>query len=113
MIKLIVAIKRRKGMSPQNFQAYWKTSHGTKVRAAQCSARYVRRYVQCHTLLSDYENNNQPAFDGTAELWFDSVADKEAFYADPEYLRTIAPDETEFADMTETQFFQTEEYVVM
>ncbi len=113
MIKLIVAIKRRQGMTPEDFQAYWKTSHGTKVRASSCGQKYIRRYVQCHTLLADYASGAQPAFDGTAELWFDSVADKEAFYADPEYLETIAPDETEFADMTRTVFFQTQEFPVM
>jgi uncharacterized protein (TIGR02118 family) len=112
MIKLIVAIKRRAGMSPEDFQAYWKASHATKVKASACGQRYIRRYIQCHTLLADYAQG-EPAFDGTAELWFDSVADREAFFTDPEYLSTIAPDETKFADMTETKFFQTEEYSVI
>ena len=113
MIKLIVAVKRRVGMTPEAFQTYWKHTHAPKVKAAACSARYVKRYVQCHTLLSDYADNNAPDFDGTAELWFDSIADKEAFYSDPEYLRDIAPDEPNFADMKTTKFFQTEEFPVI
>ena len=112
MIKLIVAIKRRDGMSPEEFQNYWKTRHSPKVKAAACSRRYIRRYVQCHTLLADYANG-EPAFDGTAELWFDSVADCDAFFTDPEYLSIIAPDEKMFADMETTQFFRTEEYAVI
>ena len=69
--------------------------------------------MQCHTLLADYHNETPPAFDGTAELWFDSVTDKNAFYSDPEYLREIAPDEPNFADMEQSKFFQTEEFPVL
>ncbi len=112
MIKLIVAIKRRAGISPEAFRDYWRTRHSAKVKAAACSQRYIHRYVQCHTLLADYANG-EPAFDGTAELWFDSVTDCDAFFTDPEYLATIAPDEKEFADMEATKFFRTEEFPVI
>ena len=45
-----------------------------------------------------------PAYDGTAELWFDSVQDKDAFFSDPDYLASVAPDERVFADMEQTRF---------
>ena len=48
-----------------------------------------------------------------AELWFDSVADKDAFYSDPDYLRDVNPDEARFADMSETVFFVTSEEPVI
>jgi hypothetical protein len=37
------------------------------------------------------------------------VADKDAFYADPEYLARVRPDEMVFADMTNTRFIVTRE----
>lgn len=108
MIKLIVAVKRNRDMSPAQFHAYWRTTHSQKVRALDATRQYVRRYVQAHTLDSEYAAG-EPAFDGTAELWFDSVADKDAFYSDPQYLATVRPDEMVFADLTASRFFVTRE----
>ena len=108
MIKLIVAVKRNPSMSPAEFHAYWRTTHAGKVRALPATRKYVRRYVQAHTLTSEYAAG-EPAYDGTAELWFDSVAEKDAFYSDPQYLATVRPDEMVFADLTTSQFFVTEE----
>ena len=112
MIKLIVAIRRNPDMSPAEFHSYWRTEHAQKVRSLPACERYVRRYVQAHTMDAEYASG-EPAFDGTAELWFDSVADKDAFYSDPEYLARVQPDERVFADMTRTLFFVTEEEAVV
>ncbi|MFL5607895.1 MAG: EthD domain-containing protein [Gemmatimonadaceae bacterium] len=108
MIKLIVAIKRNPDMSPAEFHRYWRTVHAEKVRALPAAKRYIRRYVQAHTMDSEYAAG-EPSYDGTAELWFDSAADKDAFYSDPEYLAKVRPDEGVFADMTNTRFFVTRE----
>ena len=111
MVKLIVAVKRNPAMTPGEFHDYWRTEHAAKVRALAAS-KLIRRYVQAHTVSSDYVAG-EPAFDGTAELWFDTVADKDAFYSDPEYLAKVAPDEKVFADMTRTLFFLTSEIEVI
>jgi uncharacterized protein (TIGR02118 family) len=108
MIKLIVAVRRNPAMSTSEFHAYWRTVHAGKVRALGATRRYVRRYVQAHTLDSEYAAG-EPAYDGTAELWFDSVADKDAFYSDAEYLATVRPDELVFADLTRSHFLVTKE----
>jgi uncharacterized protein (TIGR02118 family) len=112
MIKLIVAIHRRAGMSPEDFQDHWRNQHATLVRDCPATRKYVRKYVQCHTLLDEYAQG-EVAFDGTAELWFDSVADKDAFFSDPDYLRDVNPDEKLFADMDRTVFFVTREEPVL
>lgn len=114
MIKLIVAIRRNPAMSPAQFQEYWRTEHARKVQALPACARYIRRYVQAHTALETYGGDGgEPAFDGTAELWFDSLADMSAFYSDPEYLAEVKPDERVFADMERTVFFVTREETVI
>ncbi|MDQ2671109.1 MAG: EthD domain-containing protein [Gemmatimonadota bacterium] len=112
MIKLIVAIRRNPAMTPAEFHRYWRTEHARKVRAIPACDRYIRRYVQAHTADEAYESG-EPAFDGTAELWFDSLADMNAFYSDPEYLATVQPDEKVFADMSATLFFVTREETVV
>ena len=108
MIKLIVAIKKHPKMSVEAFQDHWRTNHAALVKNNPATLKYVRKYVQCHTLPADYQHGDV-AFDGTAELWFDTVQDKDAFFTDPDYLKDIQPDESRFADMTQTVFFVTEE----
>lgn len=112
MIKLIVAIRKRADMSVEAFQAHWRTRHAQLVKDCPATARYIRKYVQCHTLPEAYAEG-AAAFDGTAEIWFDSVADKDAFFSDPDYLRDVQPDEARFADMDETVFFVTGEVPVL
>lgn len=112
MIKLIVAIRRNPDMSPSQFHEYWRTTHAAKVRSIPACARYIRRYVQAHTVEAEYAAG-EPSYDGTAELWFDSPADRDAFFSDPDYLRVVAPDERVFADMDATRFFVTREESVI
>jgi uncharacterized protein (TIGR02118 family) len=112
VIKLIVAIRRNPRMSPAEFHEYWRTTHAAKVRSIPACAKYIRRYVQAHTTDAEYASG-EPSYDGTAELWFDSVADRDAFFSDPEYLAIVAPDERVFADMDQTRFFVTREESVV
>lgn len=112
MIKLIVAVKRRGDVSPEEFHRYWRTRHAELVRRNPASKRYVRRYVQCHTVPEEYEGG-EPPFDGTAELWFQSVEDKDSFFSDRDYLEKVRPDEGRFADMGRTVFFVTREEPVI
>src|ERR1035437_3558230 len=112
MIKVIIGIRRKKGMRPEAFHKHWRTTHAELVRTNAASQKYIRKYVQCHTLAEEYVRG-EVAYDGTAELWFDSVADKDRFFSDPEYLKNIRPDESRFADMTTTVFFVTEEEPVI
>lgn len=112
MIKLIVAVKRRPDMDVAEFHEYWRTRHARLVKENPATLRYVRKYVQCHTLSEQYESGDVP-YDGTAELWFDSVQDKDAFFSDPDYLNSVQPDEGQFADMTQTVFLVTKEEPVL
>ena len=112
MIKVIIGIRRKKGMRPEAFHKHWRTTHAELVRTNAASRKYIRKYVQCHTLAAEYVRG-EVAYDGTAELWFDSVEDKDRFFNDPEYLKKIRPDEGRFADMTTTVFFVTEEEPVI
>jgi len=112
MIKVIVAIKKKPELSVTDFQTHWR-NHAELVRSNAASKRYIRKYIQCHTLPTEYESSGEAAYDGTAELWFDSLEDKDAFFSDPDYIRDIQPDESRFADMSATRFFVTQEHSIM
>lgn len=111
MIKLIVAVKKRADMSVEDFQSHWRNQHASLVKNSTATAKYVKKYVQCITLPSEYQQG-EVSFDGTAELWFNSIADKDAFFSDPDYLENVHPDESKFADMTQTVFFITSEEAI-
>jgi uncharacterized protein (TIGR02118 family) len=108
MIKLIVFVRRRADLSPQAFQDYWRRHHGPRVRDAEVSRRFLRGYVQGMTALEAYQGDRPPAYDGTAELYFDGQADADAFFADPGYLAQIHPDERAFADLSRCAFVATD-----
>jgi uncharacterized protein (TIGR02118 family) len=112
MVKLIVAIRRKQGMSQTDFHNHWGTHHANLVKSCPASRRYLRKYVQCHTLDEEY-SAGEPAFDGTAELWFESVADEERFFSDPDYLAQVKPDESRFSDMSRTWLFLTQEKAII
>ena len=73
MIKLICFIKRKPGMSIEDFHAYWRGTHGPLVASTK-SGQHAIRYEQNHRTLSDYERDPD-GFDGCTEQWFTSVED--------------------------------------
>ena len=78
MIKLVFALRRRPDLSREEFQTYWREHHAPLVRS-HAEALGIRRYVQVHTLPDDLhaplrDSRGAPdAYDGVAELWFDSI----------------------------------------
>jgi uncharacterized protein (TIGR02118 family) len=78
MIKLVFALHRRPDLTREEFQAYWREQHAPLV-ASHADTLGIRRYVQVHTLpdvlhapLRDSRGAPE-AYDGVAELWFDSI----------------------------------------
>lgn len=78
LIKALLLLKRKPGMRVAEFQDHWLNSNGP------LAARVpdLLRYVQCHTALESYEEN--PTFDGIAELWWSDLATFERSWSSPE-----------------------------
>ena len=66
MFKIASVIKRKPGLSVEEFQRYWLTVHGPMLKLP-----FVKRYVQSHPLPQGYRKGDLP-FDGLVELWFDT-----------------------------------------
>jgi uncharacterized protein (TIGR02118 family) len=90
MIKAITFVKRRPGMSVEDFQAYWRTRHPEVV----VRLPGLRRYVQSHALLAGYRKGELP-WDGIAEVWMDDADSFRRLPGTPEYDAVLA-DETRF-----------------
>ncbi len=78
MIRLEYLLRRKPGMSRDEFQDYWKNSHGPLV-ASFSTALGIQRYVQVHTIddpgteaAQKARGGMEPHYDGVAELWWDN-----------------------------------------
>ncbi len=105
MVKAIYFIKRKPGMSLEDFRRYWLTTHANLVRKVP----ELRRYVQSHTLDSGYRRH-EPVYDGIAELWYDDTATMRRI-ADTPASRAAADDDANFIDMPSFDFVLTGERV--
>ena len=99
MIKFTILLRKRQDMSYEEFVAYHKTQHAPLFAALPEVQQYVRRYVQGHNLPFDLPGMPPPAYDGTTELWFDTLVDIGKVFESPRYLEIIRPDEAKFLDL--------------
>src|ERR1019366_5317929 len=78
MIKLTCLLRRKEGLTPAEFHAYWREHHGPLI-ANSSAAKYVLRYEQNPRPLDDYrDDDDRSGYDGVTVQWFDSM---EAYYA--------------------------------
>ena len=106
MIKVVSVLHRKSGMSVEEFQDYWRNTHGAIVSRLPG----LRRYVQSHTLLGGYRKG-QPAADGLAELWFEDSNALRALANTPQ-MRAVLVDEPNFVDMTRFIQVHTQDRVI-
>jgi len=122
VVKLIFALRRREGMSPEEFRAYWREQHGPLV-ARHADALGIRRYVQMHrtetpldaAVAAERGIDTEP-YDGAAELWWDSVDDIVGALQSAEGQEAAAAlveDERRFIDLPASTLWLGEEHVVV
>ena len=78
MIKLIALLKRKQGLSREAFEHRWLHEH-TKLSGKLPGLRGYRINIA-----NEYQPEGigaEPVYDGTAELWWDSVEEMEASFA--------------------------------
>jgi uncharacterized protein (TIGR02118 family) len=107
MIKAVYLMYRKPGADVAEFQNYWRSVHGELVRKVPG----IRRYTQCHTLLSGYGRPTPPPADGIEELSFDSPRAIEALESSEEG-RSAIKDLEKFADTDRICRILTEEIII-
>jgi uncharacterized protein (TIGR02118 family) len=98
MVKVFWQIRRRPDMSAEEFHRYWREIHGPLFWNCSAARKYVVRYEQ-HRVVSAGPTIDTDV-DGVTVLWFDSLKDVDALYADPEFINVVAPDGAKFIDLT-------------
>jgi hypothetical protein len=120
MFKLIITVKRRAGLSLNEFLSYYKTRHLPLLRATlphdgpQAKAirlNIVNRDDPFLKLVGDNRADANPPFDCLTEAEFERREDAEgamrAFF-DPNTLDTIKQDEGNFCDLKSIRFYVVE-----
>jgi uncharacterized protein (TIGR02118 family) len=113
MIKLVFCLRRLPQLSREEFQRYWFERHAPLVRSHAATLK-IRRYVQTHTDAQPLNDALQAsrggpdAYDGVAELWWDSADALAAATATPEGQAAgaaLLEDERRFIDLERSPLF--------
>ena len=115
MITVLVAAKRRQGMSLEDFTQYWMNVHAPLVKSVPEFMRHLKRYVIYPLNSSAYKSElvlgRPPDYDGIGELRFESVETMKLAFDEPRYIEIIRPDEHKFLDRDACLTFVTEEKI--
>ena len=121
MVKLVFCLRRRPDLTREECQRYWLDTHGPLVRS-HAEVLRIRRYVQSHTLdtpanaMLQASRGGPEAYDGVAELWWDSVEDLAAGSSSPEGVAAgleLLEDERRFIDLANSPLWLVEEHEIV
>jgi len=122
VLKLVFCLRRREGMTREEFQAYWREKHAPLVQS-HAAALGIRRYVQVHAIddaisvaVAGARNAEDLPFDGVAELWFDSLDAIVAAGSTPAGQAAgaaLLEDERRFLDLAHSPLFLANEHVIV
>ncbi len=107
MIKLIALLKRKPGISREEFARRWLDQH---TRISTELPGVVGYRINIASERQPLEASDEPLYDGTAEMWWESVDAMEAAF-DTEVGRLAGADADEFAEVRIHLY--TDEHVVM
>ena len=109
MVKVITLLKRKPGISREEFSRYWAKNHGPLIARVLPG---VKRYVQNHSL--KLGGRGEPQLDGVVELWYEDEKDWRAssdWYQSPAG-KVVWDDEAKFIDRDKMVFFVAKEKVI-
>lgn len=114
VFKILIWLKRRPGMSVEEFRDYYENKHRKVVDkyVGPGMAYYARRYIDSLPHI-DTKELTEPEFDVITEMWF---SDKEAFegikwmISEGELPADVLEDEYNVFDRPKTRFVTVTEY---
>ncbi|MFM0631538.1 EthD domain-containing protein [Paraburkholderia xenovorans] len=106
MLKVCTLFKRKKGLSVEEYQSYWRGEHPELVKRLPG----VRRYAQNHPLPDTFKPD-PPIYDGVVELYFDDSSALKHLSTTQEY-QDLNADEENFVDRSTIQLVFTHEHIL-
>lgn len=95
-------LRRNPALTHEQFVKHHIEKHGPLFRQIPEARRHVIRYLQTHPITERTDILKVNDFDGTAELWFDSLEGLENVLTSPFYKDNVWPDELTFLDHANT-----------
>ncbi|MCK7625191.1 EthD family reductase [Streptomyces sp. RS10V-4] len=111
MIKMVIALKRREGMTHDEFTHYQRNIHRPLLMSIPEAEQYIRRFVVSYPVPAP--NYPEPDYDSVVEAWFDTMDDLNAFYFCENFLKNVDPDHENFIDVNAFGRIISEEEVVI
>ena len=107
MIKSLTFLKKKPGMTQEEFLRYWKETHGP---LAAKVVPGLRKYVQSHPV-PGFESD----IDGIVELWWDNPEAFRSFlsWRQTEEAKVLKEDEEKFVDTSQWVRFVAEEHLIV
>lgn len=105
MIKILVAGKRKPGISRHEMHNHALNIHARLVQTCPGFWTYCHRYVQNHVIGQvDFETSailpeGDTDYDVLAEFWFDDIETAMKAWASEDYKNILRPDEAKIADL--------------
>jgi uncharacterized protein (TIGR02118 family) len=109
---MFAVLRRKQGLTHEEFVAHWRDHHGPLIRDTPELARHIVRYEQ-HVRHRPDALSGTDDVDGVAVQWFESIDDFLGFISEPAYPELVAPDERRFIDMDRIEFVITDEPTVV
>jgi uncharacterized protein (TIGR02118 family) len=111
MIKVMVLVRRKSGLSAEEFYKYWRDVHGSLIKNTPEFTHHIRRYVMNRpTSFPVSVRGFQPSnFDGILELWTDTPDDVAEAFSESRFTDSIDPDYGKFVDLARSEFLVVEE----
>ena len=119
MIRLVFCLRRKEGMSREEFQDYWLNQHAPLVASFTTDLK-ILRYVQTHSTddaaslaAQQARGDMEPHYDGVAELWWASEPELMANMGTPAAQAAgaaLLEDEAKFIDLPNSPLWMAYEY---
>lgn len=97
MVTLLCFLKRKSGLSEDEFVRHWHDRHGPLIASTPEIARHIAAYEQYRPSAA-LPGMATEGFDGVTVMRFASPGDFQAFLAEPAYAEKVYADEEAFLD---------------
>ncbi len=111
MVRLISLVKRKDGVSLEEFRRYWATQHGPFVASTKHGSWAVK-YEQYHRTDDDYARTDGQGYDGAVVQTFRSMEEFQQSLQEDD-VAAVWADNEKFLDLTDMQVIITDDPIVI
>ncbi|GAA1843971.1 hypothetical protein GCM10009836_24190 [Pseudonocardia ailaonensis] len=101
MFKVMLLVKRKPGMSMEDFVDYYENVHAARDKSGSGIVHYARHYLRPAPSFTDDETA-EPPFDAVTEVWYSDRAAydaiREKLVQKPAWVADVVADEERFMD---------------